>query len=484
MQIRRPTPTRRRLVGVNVVLALVLVAALAAAYAVIARPASSETASLRTVAVSRGTVTATVNATGNLTSTAVTTVTPGVSGVLDSMAVAAGDVVKKGQVLARIDPEAATAALATARAQYDVALAQRAETAAGQTSASRTKDQLAIASAQLQVDAAEQAVKDSTSTGDSTSGSKASATVKPIAGSSAGSSTQSLAQARQQLAGAKLQLAQARAQAQADAAGPTAAQLAQADAAVASAKVAWQSAKDAVAATTVRAPVSGTVLSVGAAVGDRVSASSASSSGGSSTGSGSNGGSGASSASSSSSSGTSGTTSTSGFVVIADLTSMQVTAQVAEADASAVRAGQSAQVTLSASGDTVDGTVTAVALQGNTSNNVVQYPVTVRLSSVPDGVRLGASANVTITTATRDDVLTVPTSAITTTGAGTTVTLLRGGQQTTVAVTRGLSGGSTTEVSGDIAAGDPVVLPSGSRGSTGVPGPGFVRLGGFSGGAR
>jgi hypothetical protein len=91
---------------------------------------------------------------------------------------------------------------------------------------------------------------------------------------------------------------------------------------------------------------------------------------------------------------------------------------------------------------------------------------------------------VTITTATRDDVLTVPTSAITTTGAGTTVTLLRGGQQTTVAVTRGLSGGSTTEVSGDIAAGDPVVLPSGSRGSTGVPGPGFVRLGGFSGGAR
>jgi multidrug efflux pump subunit AcrA (membrane-fusion protein) len=481
MQIRRPTPPRRRLVGVNVALALVLVAALAIAYAVIARPASSETASLRTVAVSRGTVTATVNATGNLTSTAVTTVTPGASGVLTSMAVAAGDVVKKGQVLARIDPEAATAALATAQAQYDVALAQRAETAAGQSSASRTKDQLAIASAQLQVDAAEQAVKDSTSTGDSTPGSKASAAVKPAAGSPAGSSAQSLAQAQQQLAGAKLQLAQATAQAQADAAGPTAAQVAQADASVASAKAAWQSAKDAVAATTVRAPDSGTVLSVGAAVGDRVSASSS----GSSTGSGSSGGSGsASSGASSSSSGTSGTTATSGLVVIADLTSLQVTAQVAEADVSDVRVGQSAQITLSASGDTVDGTVTAVALQGTASNNVVQYPVTVRLASVPDGVRLGASANVTITTATRDDVLTVPTSAVTTTGAGTTVTLLRGGRQTTVEVTKGLSGGSTTEVAGDIAAGDQVVLPSGSRGSTGVPGAGFARLGGFSGGAR
>jgi multidrug efflux pump subunit AcrA (membrane-fusion protein) len=125
-----------------------------------------------------------------------------------------------------------------------------------------------------------------------------------------------------------------------------------------------------------------------------------------------------------------------------------------------------------------------VALQGTATNNVVQYPVTVRLSSVPDGVRLGASANVTITTASRDGVLTVPTSAITTTGTGATVTVLRDGRQTTVDVTKGLSGGSTTEVTGDIAEGDQVVLPSGSRPSAGVPGAGVARFGGFSGGVR
>jgi multidrug efflux pump subunit AcrA (membrane-fusion protein) len=447
MPLRRPTLARRRLVGVNAALALVLVAALAVAYVVLARPASSEPAMLRTVPVTRGNVTATVNATGNLTSTAVTTVTPGTSGTLTSLTVAAGDRVTKGQVLARLDPQPATQALATAQAQYDVAVAQYDETVAGQTSASRTKDQLAISSARLQVDAAQRAMKDATAL--------------------------SLAQAKQQLAGANLQLAQAQAQAQADAAGATAVQRAQASASVTSARASLQSAKDAVAATTVRAPASGTVLSVGAAVGDHVGASS-----GSSTGSGATGASG-----SASSSGTSGTSS-GGFVVIADLASMQVTGQVAEADAAALHVGQSARITLPASGDTVDGTVTAVALQGTATNNVVQYPVTVRLSSVPDGVRLGASATVTITTASRDGVLTVPTSAITTTGTGATVILLRNGRQTTVAVTKGLSGGSTTEVSGDLVVGDQVVLPSGSRASTGVPGAGVARFGGFSGGVR
>jgi multidrug efflux pump subunit AcrA (membrane-fusion protein) len=445
MPLRRPTLARRRLVGVNAALALVLVAALAVAYVVLARPASSEPAMLRTVPVTRGNVTATVNATGNLTSTAVTTVTPGTSGTLTSLTVATGDRVTKGQVLARLDPQPATQALATAQAQYDVAVAQYDETVAGQTSASRTKDQLAISSARLQVDAAQRAMKDAPS----------------------------LAQAKQQLAGANLQLAQAKAQAKADAAGATAVQRAQASASVTSARASLQSAKDAVAATTVRAPASGTVLSVGAAVGDHVGAST-----GSSTGSGATGASG-----SASSSGTSGTSS-GGFVVIADLASMQVTGQVAEADAAALHVGQSARITLPASGDTVDGTVTAVALQGTATNNVVQYPVTVRLSSVPDGVRLGASATVTITTASRDGVLTVPTSAITTTGTGATVILLRNGRQTTVAVTKGLSGGSTTEVSGDLVVGDQVVLPSGSRASTGVPGAGVARFGGFSGGVR
>jgi multidrug efflux pump subunit AcrA (membrane-fusion protein) len=447
MPLRRPTLARRRLVGVNAALALVLVAALAVAYVVLARPASSEPAMLRTVPVTRGNVTATVNATGNLTSTAVTTVTPGTSGTLTSLTVATGDRVTKGQVLARLDPQPATQALATAQAQYDVAVAQYDETVAGQTSASRTKDQLAISSARLQVDAAQRAMKDATAL--------------------------SLAQAKQQLAGANLQLAQAQAQAQADAAGATAVQRAQASASVTSARASLQSAKDAVAATTVRAPASGTVLSVGAAVGDHVGAST-----GSSTGSGATGASG-----SASSSGTSGTSS-GGFVVIADLASMQVTGQVAEADAAALHVGQSARITLPASGDTVDGTVTAVALQGTATNNVVQYPVTVRLSSVPDGVRLGASATVTITTASRDGVLTVPTSAITTTGTGATVILLRNGRQTTVAVTKGLSGVSTTEVSGDLVVGDQVVLPSGSRASTGVPGAGVARFGGFSGGVR
>ena len=56
-----------------------------------------------------------------------------------------------------------------------------------------------------------------------------------------------------------------------------------------------------------------------------------------------------------------------------------MTANIGEADAANVKAGQSATVTFVAGGTTAPGTVTSVALQGTTSNNVVQYPVTVTL---------------------------------------------------------------------------------------------------------
>ena len=104
MPLRHPARSRRRLIGINAVLGLLLVGSLAGAvYVAIARPGSGEPASLRTVAVTRGSVTSTVNGTGNLASTTVTTVNAAATGTLTSLAVTPGDVVKKGQVLARID---------------------------------------------------------------------------------------------------------------------------------------------------------------------------------------------------------------------------------------------------------------------------------------------------------------------------------------------------------------------------------------------
>jgi multidrug efflux pump subunit AcrA (membrane-fusion protein) len=162
---------------------------------------------------------------------------------------------------------------------------------------------------------------------------------------------------------------------------------------------------------------------------------------------------------------------------MASLSTLQVTANVAEADIAAVAAGQNADVTLSASGDTATGSVTLVSPQGNTSSNVVQYPVTVTLTDPPKSARLGASVTITITTGSADDALLLPTSAITTTGNRHTVTLLRNGVPTVTVVQTGLVGSSQTQVTSGLSAGDTVQLPTSTTTSTSGGLPGFGRAG-------
>jgi len=121
-----------------------------------------------------------------------------------------------------------------------------------------------------------------------------------------------------------------------------------------------------------------------------------------------------------------------------------------------------------------------LTLQSTTSNNVVQYPVTVTLDDPPAGVRLGASATVSITTGQADSTLLVTSSAVTTVGQRHTVTVLRGGQQSVVPVEVGLVGDNGTQIMSGLSAGDTVVLPSSST-TTGGGFPGFGGVGGLGG---
>jgi hypothetical protein len=210
-----------------------------------------------------------------------------------------------------------------------------------------------------------------------------------------------------------------------------------------------------------------------------VSSSASSSASGSGTGSGS-GGAGAASGTGSTSSSSSSST---GFITLVDLTSLQVTADVAEADAASVADGQQATVTFSATSQTVQGTVTQVAVSGTTSNNVVQYPVTVTLDSVPTGAKPGASVSVVITTGSKDNVLEVPTAAITTVGNLHTATVLDNGQQSTVQVGVGLVGNATDEITSGLTEGQTVVLTSTTSTSATTNG-GFPGFGGGGAGRR
>ena len=151
---------------------------------------------------------------------------------------------------------------------------------------------------------------------------------------------------------------------------------------------------------------------------------------------------------------------------------------------------------------TATATVTAIAPTATASNSVVTYATTITLDEIPEGLRLGQTAEVAITTVTSgDDALYVPTAAITTATDGTsTVDVVDDeGATSTVTVTLGVVGDQGTEVLTGLELGQTVVLgevvasettdeetqQGGFGGGTGTfPGGGTPPTGGGFGGNR
>jgi multidrug efflux pump subunit AcrA (membrane-fusion protein) len=204
--------------------------------------------------------------------------------------------------------------------------------------------------------------------------------------------------------------------------------------------------------------------------------SSGSSSGGAAASTSTSTGSGASGSTGSTSGSSSSSASSTGLVEIVDTTHLQVTADVAEADIVKVRLGQPATTVFAASNKTVQGRVTAIDTTSTVTNNVVEYGVTITLDASATGLRVGQTATITITTGTRKDALSVPTSALTRAGDRYTVLRRANGADSTVEVQTGLVGTTDTEITGGLAEGDQVVITL-STAST-AAGPGGPRRGG------
>ncbi len=104
------------------------------------------------------------------------------------------------------------------------------------------------------------------------------------------------------------------------------------------------------------------------------------------------------------------------FIQIVDLSSLQLYADVNEADIAGIQDGQSVDFSVSAYGSRqFTGTVKAISPLGQTVSNVVTYTVIIQVDMQSlNGARLlpGMTANATITTVTRPDVLLVPASAV------------------------------------------------------------------------
>jgi macrolide-specific efflux system membrane fusion protein len=162
------------------------------------------------------------------------------------------------------------------------------------------------------------------------------------------------------------------------------------------------------------------------------------------------------------------------FLQIADLTKLQVKATLPEADATRIKAGQVGAVTWNAlSSARANATVTALSPTPS-SGNVITYPLTATLDTVPEGARLGQSVRLTITVDEVRDAINVPTAAVTSVAGRNIVTVVVNGKQEIRAVQIGLKGDSATVILSGVQVGEQVVLATVS----GTTGGGFQLPGG------
>lgn len=101
------------------------------------------------------------------------------------------------------------------------------------------------------------------------------------------------------------------------------------------------------------------------------------------------------------------------FTIAQDLTNMQVVADVDEADIGDVKEGERVTFTIDAyPDDTFEGEVKQVRQEATTTNNVVTYEVVISAPNADLKLKPGLTANVTIYTAERKGVLSVPSKAL------------------------------------------------------------------------
>lgn len=420
----------------NASLAVMLVTAGGLSYAFVGDSDATES-TVRTVPVARGSVERTVSAAGSLESTETDELSFGASGKVTKIGVKVGDTVKAGQVLATIDATTSESQLTAAKAQ-----ASAAESALSAATSNLTAAQERLAEAQT---------GSVTSADDGQSGGGGEAKAGSVAATQA-----DVDSARAQVANAQAQRSSARA-------GVTAAE-------------------EAVANTSLKAPRAGTVVQVNGAVGQPVGQGSVAS--GSSSVSGSGGKSSSTSGGSDSAAPESADSEASagGFIVVSNLGHFQLTAQVNEADAALVKAGQAAQITVSADQSVVEGKVATVDLVPTDAGGAKQYGVRVSMDTTPKNLRPGQSASVKISVAAVHDVLTVPAAAVKGTGSSASVTVERDGRQVPVEVEVGVRGDAQTEVTSGLEEGDVVVLPSVATGGGASDGGGGRASGGGGGG--
>ena len=174
------------------------------------------------------------------------------------------------------------------------------------------------------------------------------------------------------------------------------------------------------------------------------------------------------------------------FTIAQDLTKMQIDTNVAESDIGMVRLGQEVEFTVDAYPDTTfQGKVWQKRQAPITIQNVVTYDVVVQVNNSDLQLMPGMTANVSIITAIKDDVLRIPNAALRFRPAerppekapaggvdkkGPGIWILENGRPKRIGIALGISDGNFTEVlSGDLKEGQLLIIESLKKGATRAP---------------
>jgi HlyD family secretion protein len=318
-----------------------------------------------TAKVDRGTVEVTVSATGTVQAVVTVQVGSQVSGTVSWLGADFNSQVKKGQIVARLDPAIFQAQVDNARANVGNADAA-VQAALTEINNQKANEQAAKANQEVtkvQRDDALALVKRYEALKDVLSGRDLEA-AKAQASAAAARYEQAVAQVGQS------QAASASAKAKLD----------QAKASVAQAKAMLQQAQVNLDHSIIPSPIDGVVVSRAVDVGQTVAAS---------------------------------LSAPTLFTIANDLTKMQVLASIDEADVGQVRPGIKANFSVDAyPGETFSGDISQLRLNAQTLQNVVTYSAVIDVTNTDLKLRPGMTANITVPVARRDNVMTVPNAAL------------------------------------------------------------------------
>jgi HlyD family secretion protein len=429
----------------------------------------------RTALVERGSLTASISATGNLNAVVMVLVGSQVSGTIKELLADFNTVVRRGQIIARIDPALFEAVVNQARADVKAAqsnvLNQQAQVEQARTNVENAR--AAYAEAGAQTAKALVAVVDTRRT----LGRQTELLERKLISAA----DRDAAQTAYDAAVAQHASAEAHAEALASGIHTAEAQLRVQEAALQTARDQVDQKQATLAEaqinldhTTIRSPVDGVVVNRAVDVGQTVAAT---------------------------------LQAPTLFTIAQDLTKMQVEASVDEADIGRLRGDTAVSFTVDAfPGETFTGTVAQIRKAPQVAQNVVTYTVVVAVANPTGKLVPGMTANVRFVTARKADVLKVSNAALRfrppgsagspaesappgspapgrAAGAkgtsGTTeglVWVLRDGRPVSIPVTLGITDGTSTEiVRGGVSAGQAVLigLESGTAPPPSTPGPGM-----------